>query len=318
MTKDKLIGIFAAVSANVIFGLNIPVTKSLIANWMTPLGYTISRLFCGTVVFWIIASLFKREKVVGKDLVIVIIGGLMGYLGAQFFFSQSLKYTTPVIFALLISLTPVAALLLSAVFLKESVSVRKITGIFLSISGAFLVILEGGSAGGGANNLLGIALVILCVFSYAGYLVITRKVATKYHPVTVAKWMFLVSALALLQLSPSELPSQKIYSHEGTLTAFSLLGFALLFSTILAFFFMPLALKKLEAGTVSIFMNLQPIVASVVAIGIGQDTFTWDKGLAALLVLSGVYLVSARLPKKSEQPRHQGKVGEGSLAGETI
>lgn len=292
MITEKHKGLFAALSANVIFGLNIPVTKSLVANWMTPAGYTMTRMFFGTVVFWFIGSLFKSEKVAGRDLLIIMAGGLIGYLGTQFLFSQSLKFTTPVIFALLITLTPVAALLLSAVFLKEKVSKRKIAGIFLSISGAFLIILESGSASAGASNVLGIVLVLLCVFFYAGYMVITRNVAARYSPLTIAKWMFLVSALALLPFSFSELPNQTIYSSETTVHAFSLLSFALFFSTTLAFFLMPLALKRLEASTVSIFMNCQPIVASVVAIGVGQDTFTWQKGLSALLVLTGVYLVS--------------------------
>ena len=128
-------------------------------------------------------------------------------------------------------------------------------------------------------------------------MVITRKVTEKYSPLTVAKWMFLFSAIVSLPLSSSVLFNQKIYSHESTLMAFSLLAFALLFSTTLAFFLMPFALKKLEAGTVSIFMNLQPIVASVVAIGVGQDTFTWGKILAALLVLTGAYLVSVNRKK---------------------
>lgn len=68
------------------------------------MGYTLSRMFFGTVVFWAIASFFKREKVAGKDLVIVMAGGLLGYLGTQFLFSQALKYTTPVIFTLLIAI----------------------------------------------------------------------------------------------------------------------------------------------------------------------------------------------------------------------
>lgn len=294
MTRDTIVGIGAALSANVIFGLNIPVTKALVAHWMTPLGYTATRMCFGALVFWAIASLLNREKVTGKDLLTVIVGGLMGYLGTQFMFSQSLEYTTPVIFALLISLTPVATLLISSFFLREGISTRKCVGIAFSISGAFLVILEGGGESSGSNNVLGIVFVLLCVLLYSSYMVITRKVATRYSPVTIAKWMFLVSALALLPVMPSELPSQTIYSGEATLLSLALLGFALLFSTTLAFFCMPLALKKLEAGTVSIFMNLQPIVASVVAIAIGQDSFTLNKGLAAVLVLSGVYLVSVR------------------------
>ncbi len=297
--KSSLTGVLAALFANLIFGLNIPVTKALVAHWMTPAGYTIVRMFFGALAFWAFASLLRKEKVASRDLLTILGGGLLGYLGTQFLFSQSLKYTTPVIFALLIALTPVAALLLSALFLKEAVSRRKLGGMALSISGAFLVILSSGSSGTAANNALGILFVLLCVFAYAGYMVITRKVARKYSPVTVAKWMFLVSAAALIPFAPRELANQRIFSSEGTMLAFGLLAFALLFSTTLAFFLMPLALRNLEASTVSIFMNMQPIVASVVAIAIGQDSMTWDKGAAALLVLSGVYLVSVNKTKRA-------------------
>lgn len=292
MQRDTLIGIGAALSANVIFGLNIPVTKSLVAQWMTPMGYTATRMLFGALVFWVIASLWNREDVEHKDLFVVLIGGLLGYLGAQFMFSKSLEYTTPIIFALLISLTPVATLMISSVFLRETISARKCIGILFSISGAFLVILEGGKGSVGVNNSLGIVFTFLCILLYSSYMVITRRVATKYGPVTIAKWMFLISALALLPIVPTALPAQPIFSSEATLLAAALLGFALLFSTSLAFFCMPLALKKLEAGTVSIFMNIQPLVASVVAIGVGQDSFTLRKALAAMLVLGGVYLVT--------------------------
>ena len=37
--NDKWKGHIAVVAANVIFGLNVPVTKALLDRWMTPLGY---------------------------------------------------------------------------------------------------------------------------------------------------------------------------------------------------------------------------------------------------------------------------------------
>ena len=39
-------------------------------------------------------------------------------------------------------------------------------------------------------------------------------------------------------------------------------------------------------------MNLQPIVASIAAISIGQDTFTWDKPVALVLVIAGAVVVT--------------------------
>lgn len=297
MENEKYKGVLAILAANVIFGLNIPVTKALVANWMTPVGYTFSRMLFGAIVFWLISLIAPKEKVAQKDMRIIVVGGLLGFVGTQFLFSQSLNFTTPVIFSLLMALTPVVVLILSAVFLKEVVQRRKIFGIVLSISGAALIILQTQSGSTGANNLLGIFFSLLCVLCYGIYLILTREVSKKYKPVTIVKWMFLVSALAITPFSFSELHNQSIYSSNATIMPFLLLGFALLFSTLIAFFLLPVALKKLEASTVSIFMNLQPIVASVVAIFVGQDTYTWDKPAAALLVLTGVYLVTTK--KKS-------------------
>lgn len=293
--KEKQQGLIAILSANVIFGLNIPVTKALMDQWMTPWGYTMTRLLFGALLFWGIGCFFKMERVKKRDLFILLIGGLLGFLGTQIAFAQSLKYTTPVVFSLLMALAPVSVLLLAAIFLQESVPRRKVLGILLSVVGAALIIVFGSKGGKQASNhFLGILYAIACILFYSGYLILTRKISIRYHPLTIAKWMFLSSALAILPFSFSELPKQEIYSADTTITALSLLSFSLLFSSTLAFFLMPVALKRLEAGTVSIFMNLQPIVASGVAISVGQDVFTVDKVVATLLVLSGVYMVTRK------------------------
>lgn len=291
--QEKQQGLIAILSANVIFGLNIPVTKALMAEWMTPWGYTMTRLLFGAAVFWVIGSFYRAEKVTRGDLLILLIGGLLGFLGTQIAFAKSLTYTTPVVFSLLMALAPVSVLLLAAVFLQEAVPKRKILGILLSVAGAAMIILLGHNSNeGGSNHFLGILFAIACVLLYSAYLILTRKISIKYHPLTIAKWMFLFSALAILPFSFSELPDQRVYSSDTSATALSLLAFAMIFSSTIAFFLMPVALKRLEAGTVSIFMNVQPIVASGVAILAGQDVFSWDKLVAALLVLAGVYLVT--------------------------
>lgn len=300
MIKEKQKGLTAILIANTIFGLNIPVTKVLVAQWMTPMSYTATRMIFGMFAFWCIGFFLKKEKVKRPDLLIILIGGLMGYLGTQFLFSQSLKYTSPVIYALLMALTPVVVLLLSAIFLKELIPLKKILGIIISISGAALIILLGTNNGvSGTNNLLGITYAVLCVLAYSGYLVITRTISIKYKPVTIAKWMFLISAIVVFPFSFDGIERQKIFTSETTWQAISLIGFALLFSTTLAFFLMPYALKRLEASTVSIFMNVQPIVASVVAIFVGQDKLTWEKPIAVILVLAGVYLVTKTNRRKT-------------------
>ena len=72
------------------------------------------------------------------------------------------------------------------------------------------------------------------------------------------------------------------------------MAFIVIFATVLGYFMIPYAMKYLRATTVSIYTNLQPIVASLIAIAIGQDIFTWDKPVAAVLVLLGAYLVTQK------------------------
>ena len=301
--EERRQGLLAILGANTIFGLNIPVTKALMEQWMTPMGYTVTRMFFGAAIFWLIGNFVKDIKVAKKDFVIIILGGLMGFIGTQFLFSQALQYTTPVIFSLIMALTPVLVLLLSAFFLKEALTTTKIFGIVISVLGASLIILLSGFNGEQvSNNTLGVLFAVLCAVSYAGYLVLTRKISIKYKPVTIAKWMFLVSALVAVPFSFSALKNQKIYSGNADISAYSFLIFALIFSTTIAFFLMPYALKRLEASAVSVFMNLQPVVASIVALIVGQDILTWDKPLAIIFVILGVYIVSSnRIPFLSKK-----------------
>lgn len=294
MTKGDYKGHLAILLACVIFGVNIPVTKSLIADWVTPAGYTLIRMLFGAVVFWTIGLFFPKEKVGRKDLLTMAVGSFFGFIASQFCFAYSLKFTSPVICALMLSLIPILVLLLSVLFLKDAINRKKITGVLLSVAGASLIISQSADNGAGSDNLLGVFLALSSALGYGIYLIIAREVSLKYNPVTVIKHMFLFAAVMLLPFAYSELGTQRIFSAETTTSALSQLAFALLFSTTLSYFLMSFALARLQATTISTYMNLQPITASVIAILVGQDILTWDKPIAAALVLSGVYGVTKK------------------------
>lgn len=76
MLNEKYKGVIAIFFVNMIFGLNIPVTKALMEKWMTPIGYTFCRMMFGTIVFWFISLFAPKEKVARKDMLIILIGGL--------------------------------------------------------------------------------------------------------------------------------------------------------------------------------------------------------------------------------------------------
>ena len=293
MENSKMQAHGAILLANTIFGLGVPVTKLLLEDWVSPMTYMATRSLGAAAVFWLIAAFMKPEKVERRDLMVIMLGGLMGFVVSQTLTAEALNYTSPVYFSLIATLTPVAVMLMAALFIGERITGLKFLGVLLGIAGAVLMVVMGQTSGSGSNDLLGITLAILSVLTWAVYMIITRKVAQKYSPVTQMKYVFLVSAIVTVPLAWPELSEQRLYSAatfgwDGALE----MAFIVLMATVLGYFLIPYAMKYLSATTVSIYTNLQPMVASFVAIAIGQDRLTWDKPVAAVLVLLSAYIVT--------------------------
>ncbi len=298
----KAKGHLAILLANVIFGLGVPVTKALLDEWVTPMGYMASRCVFAALIFWVVAAFMPREHVGRKDLWVILLGGLLGFVISQTLTAESLKFTTPVYFSLVAALTPVAVMILEAIFLRESITGIKMVGVALAIAGALLMVFMSWGNGVGkesmTDDLIGIILAVLSVLTWAIYLIITRKVSAKYSSVTQMKHFFLISAVVILPIALFGEPQQKLYSPEWGWDGVAEMAFIVLFATGLGYFLIPYAMKVLKATTVSIYTNIQPVVASLVAMAVGQDVFSWDKPLAAVLVLLGAYLVTTAPDKK--------------------
>lgn len=285
----------AIIAANVIFGLGVPATKYLLDSWVTPHVYMASRCIGTALLFWGVAACLPREKVVGRDLLVIILGGLLGFFVSQTLTAWALNYTSPVYFSLIATLTPIATMLLAALFIGERITTMRLLGVILGIGGAALMVVLKWQDSSGSNDLLGIGLAVLSLLTWAVYLIITRHVAARYSSVSQMKWMFLVSTVAILPLSWHEFPQTALYGQPfaaGSLMGWAAMAFIVLFATGVGYFLIPVAMKQLRATTVSVYTNLQPVVAAAVAIMAGQDQLTWDKPLAALLVLGGAWLVT--------------------------
>ena len=292
MENKKLQAHGAILLANTIFGLGVPVTKLLLNDWVSPMGYMASRSLGACILFWIIAAFLPKEKVERRDLLTILFGGLLGFVISQTLTAWALDYTSPVYFSLIATLTPVAVMLCAALTIGEKITPKKSFGVLLGIAGAVLMVLMSQSLGSGKNDLIGILLAILSVLTWAIYLIITRNVASKYSPVTQMKYVFLISAIVTVPIAIPELPTNALFTSAWSWTGILEMAFIVICATALGFFLIPFAMKHLQATTVSIYTNLQPVIASFVAILIGQDILTWDKPVAAVLVLISAYIVT--------------------------
>ena len=76
------------------------------------------------------------------------------------------------------------------------------------------------------------------------------------------------------------------------------IGFVVLFTTFFAYLINLMAMKELKPTTLSVFIYLQPLFASIIAIGLQKDELNFIKVISAVLIFIGVYLVTHQKAKK--------------------
>lgn len=155
----------------------------------------------------------------------------------------------------------------------------------------------------GTASLWGDTLMLLNQLMYSVYLVLSKPLSRRYSSVTMMKWMFLFSTLTLAPFCLPHVQHVPIFHRETfDMTQMCALFYLLFGATFVAFMLIPMALKHIRPTTVSMYNYVQPIVASVIAIAVGQDTLSIQKLLSAALVFAGVYLVTKS--KKKEEMKN--------------
>ena len=121
-----------------------------------------------------------------------------------------MEETSPVNYAMVVALSPVIVLLMSAALHREKITAQKGLGVTLGVAGALVVVLGAGFGTGGRNNLLGLLYAFLSVAGYAVYLMISGAVAQKYRAATIMKWLFLFTSLMLLPFGFKAIPEEPL------------------------------------------------------------------------------------------------------------
>ena len=104
------------------------------------------------------------------------------------------------------------------------------------------------------------------------------------------KWMFLFAACGTI---PAAIP-QMLRTDWTSLSSLHWAGIAyvVVFATYLAYVCIMIGQKNLRPTIVGMYNYVQPIVASLIGVCLGLDSFNVLKGFAVVLIFTGVYLVT--------------------------
>ncbi|MFV8368920.1 DMT family transporter [Flavobacterium sp. LB2R40] len=284
--------LIGATIVSIIYGVTFTIAKDVMPLYIDAYGFIMLRAGGAMLLFWLVWFFMPKERIALNDFPRILAAAFFGVAFNMLTFFKGLSLTSPISAAVIMVSTPMIVLTLSALIMKERMPKRMVFGIILGLIGTAFLILYGKSIGSATNAGLGNFLVLVNAISYGFYLIIVKKLMDKYNAFTFVKWIYLLGFLMVLPFGWSE-----FNAVEWTLLPIDIcwkIGFVVIFSTFLTYLLNLLSMKELKPTTVAVFIYLQPLFASVFAIGLGKDELSLVKIVSAILIFVGVYLVTQK------------------------
>lgn len=296
--SKRTLALLAAIAATTIYGINHTLAKGVMPHYVTPFGFIFLRVVGAALLFWGISVFGPRETIERKDWGRMLVAALLGMVINMLSFFKGLELSTPINSAVLVTISPIIVVLLSAFFLKERITWNKGLGIALGFIGALALVLFGAELRQDAPNIpFGNFLFIVNATAYGSYLIVAKKLVAKYHPFTLMKWLFTIAVVINFPLTITDF--LLIDWQTMPLWAYGIIAFVIIGTTFMTYLFNVFAMTELKASTIGAFIYVQPLFGILFALFTGKDSLTTVKVGAALLVLFGVYLASKKVREKA-------------------
>lgn len=291
MSKRNL-ALIGATIVSIIYGITFTIAKDVMPKYIDAYGFILLRAGGSMLLFWLVWLFMPKEKIVINDFPRIVAAAFFGVAFNMLTFFKGLSLTSPISASVIMVSTPMIVLVLSAIIMKERMKKRMLFGIVLGLIGTASLILYGKSIGDTSQSGLGNFLVLVNAISYGFYLIIVKKLMNKYNAFTFVKWIYLFGFIMVLPFGWSQFTAVDWIIVPTDI--YWKIGFVVVISTFLTYLLNLLSMKELKPTTVAVFIYLQPLFATVFAISLGKDTLSLVKIGSALLIFTGVYLVTMK------------------------
>lgn len=288
----------ALFSVGMIYGLNYALAKMVMnGGYLSYSAFILSRVFYGLMFFLIVMLLRKSfKKIDPTDYPRFFLSGLFGVAINQLMFFKGLELTTPVNASLIMTNTPVLVIFLSFIMGAEAFGWRKMVGLLLGAFGAVLLITKGFRIEAFQEINLGDVYVLINASAFALYLIISKPLLRKYSSIQVVAVVFASGFLVVLPVGAADF--MKVDWSSFGLDIWLSFAFVLVFTTGFAYLLNAFALQKVNPSVVSIYIYLQPVIATSSGWWFDQNEILPVHIYSACLIFTAVFLVSWQNQKK--------------------
>jgi drug/metabolite transporter (DMT)-like permease len=274
-----------------LWALNFTVSKYILDHGFHPLAYSSIRYACAGVIFAGITLAWEGSlRIARRDLPIVVFCTAVLF-GNQLSFVYALRFTTATTVALIFGTLPIFTALFARGSGVEHLPLRFWIAAGLSFAGVALVAL--GSGGNVSSNLKGDLLALMGSATWAAYSVAIGPLMRRYSPFRLSA-VFLLSATVALFVAGSRQLAEQTF-HFGALVwlgfAFAVLG-PLVITNLLWF----TAIDRVGPARASLFANLQPFLAALVALALLSEPITTVQIVGGAAIAGGIVLAPRQRP----------------------
>ena len=298
MTRERAVANASACIAATLFGASVVAVRIAVRD-IPPLTLALLRFGQGALLLLAGLALFRRDRlrVEPRDL------PYLGVLGAIFFavfpttFNMGMRYEAASRGALLLATMPLWTLVIARLVSGEQLTFRQILGVFVSVAGVAIVIVQRRAAGTGSVDIVrGDLLLMITALCGAIYNVSAKRMLRKYGGLTVT---FYAMSIGSLLLTPALLVERSPSYAALTADTIWIVAFLGILGGALAFSLWTSALRRLSPTQVAVYINLNPIAATLLAATVLHEQLSAMFVVGFLAVAAGLMIVNWSPPISS-------------------
>jgi drug/metabolite transporter (DMT)-like permease len=291
LPHSRLLANLSALVASIIFGGATVATRAAVRE-VAPFTLGFLRFAIGGLVLMAVLALWRRSVPLWSPreyaLVAVLGAALFGLF--PLLFNSGLRLTEASRGAVLLATIPLASLLLARRLRSEKLAPRQVAGVCCTFLGVLLIFGEAGTSKTLALPALGDAMLLVCAGLAAVYGVFGGRLVRSRGPLAVTACAMLFGSLVQLPAAGLEIGRNGL-PHFGP-ESLRLLIFLALAGGAAGYFLWTAALTRLAATEVAVYINMNPLVAAVLAALLLGERLTAFYLVALVGVLGGVLLVN--------------------------
>ena len=249
------------------------------------------------LVLFLLITDYKKLKIDKKDLKWFLGTGLGSLFINNLGYAEVVQRASLSVAVVLLYTAPFFVMILSFLFFKEKLTLRKIGALFLSFAGCILVV---GLSGGNVGDQPAVTLIIGLVtgLAYGLYSIFGKVLVGKYHSLTVTAYTFVIAAAATFIIS-DPVPMFRLIGDNLGKMPLVVLGSVI--TLAMPYILYSIALQYMESSRASIIASFEVVAASLLGTVLYQETLSVLNMAGIGLVVSALILLQTK--KKDGQEK---------------